>query len=125
MSQPSNIKEQLEAARGLRDLILSDLNHPGTAGEAATSAIMGAVKRIALVGVEGLPTSCDKMETISHVCAFLGEFIGMSLRGMPPAVIDATMAHFAQEMSEAFGAPVMAVGIGAATTTSQQKEPLH
>lgn len=125
MSQPSNIKEQLEAARGLCRLIRDDMQHPGSPGEIATSCVMNAIKRISLVAVDDLKTPADKMEAITHVCAFMGEFIGMSLRGMPPAVIDATMAHFAQEMSEAFGAPVMAVGIGAATTTSQQKEPLH
>lgn len=125
MSQPANIKDQLEAARALCRLIRDDLQHPGSPGEVATTCVMNAIKRIALVAVDDLSDSAEKMETITHVCAFMGEFIGMSLRGMPPAVIDATMVHFAQEMSEAFGAPVMAVGIGAATTITPQKEPLH
>ena len=126
MSQPANIQQQMDAARHLVTLVHDDLAHPSTAGEAATSAIMGAIKRCALAGVDRLPTTDAKMETISYVCAFLGEFIGFSLRNLPPSMTGPTLQLFAQELTEAFGPNGMTVVVGVSgNEPSQHKEPVH
>ncbi|MFC5374758.1 hypothetical protein ACFPIF_19535 [Brevundimonas faecalis] len=125
MSQPSNIKEQMETAAALCRPIRDSMQHPGDPAEVATSCVMNALRRIVAVAVDDLPSVAEKMEAISYACAYMGEFIGISLRGMPPAVIDATMAHFAQEMSDAYGAPVLAARMCAAPASNPQKEPLH
>ncbi|WP_303717816.1 hypothetical protein [Brevundimonas naejangsanensis] len=126
MSQPANIQQQMDAARHLVTLVHDDLAHPGTAGEAATSAIMGAIKRCALAGVDHLPTTAAKMEAISYVCAFLGEFIGFSLRSLPPSITGPTLQLFAQELTEAFGPNGMTVVVGVAGEDQpQHKEPVH
>ena len=126
MNQPANIQQQMDAARRLVQLVHDDLAHPGTAGEAATSAIMGAIKRCALAGVDRLPDTDAKMETISYVCAFLGEFIGFSLRNLPPSMTGPTLQLFAQELTQAFGAGGMTVVVGVSgDEPSQQKEQVH
>lgn len=125
MSQPANIEQQMVAARALIQLVKENLDHPGTEGEAATSAIMGAIKRVALAGTGTLKDPDEAMEVIAHTCIFLGEFIGMAIKTMPPNVTEMVLELFAQELVQSVGNGSVAAVVSVSPSRKTQQEPVH
>ena len=121
MSQPANIEQQMAAARALIRLVKDDLDHPGTEAEAATSAIMNAIKRVALAGTDTLKDPAEKMEVIAHTCVFLGEFIGMSIKTMPPNVTEMVLELFAQELVQSVGDGSVAAVVSVSPTARKTR----
>lgn len=105
MAKPSNLDEQLAAARVLLDAAAqggdrSDMD----ASEQAATAFVNAVQRLAYATVTPIAAEQVRLETVAMMVAGMGDFIRHSLKALPPAAAAVTIRELLAEIS---GSPVV------------------